>query len=101
MEFSTVSRMVNIAICLFGVAIIADILDAVFYFRFAQANGFRWFQFLPWNLTWQYLSSFPGNLLTVLGIAPYLLVWLMFSRLGSEFSDEALEHLDTFEEEND
>ena len=67
--------LIFITVGLFIVALVADILDIIFYIRFANANGFAWFQPLPWALMWKYLSTWPGNFLTILGFAPYLVVW--------------------------
>ncbi|MDB2526657.1 hypothetical protein OAK85_05160 [Mariniblastus sp.] len=75
-------RWLAISIGLVLVGGVADVLDGICYMRFARANGFGWFQLMPWGLTWQYLSSYPGNILTIMGVIPYLLMWAGFRFLA-------------------
>ena len=56
------------------VAVLADVADWVCFQSFLQRNGVGLFQTVPWGLTWQYVTTFPGHVLTFLGTAPYVVV---------------------------
>ena len=88
-----------IVISLFVVAMVSDILGAICYIQFARANGLGWFQPLPWAMNWKFFTSFPGNILTSLGVLPYLMIWAGFYFMGfdSELDDERFEQEDSGE----
>lgn len=63
-----------IGVALILVAVVADIVDVICFQIFLRGNGVGLLQKVPWALTWQYLTTFPGHVLTFLGIAPYVFV---------------------------
>jgi hypothetical protein len=55
------------------VGLTADILDMIAYRVFLSNKGIGFWDISGWGYFWEYISGFPGALLTFLGIAPYLI----------------------------
>ena len=60
------------------VGVVADIIDGFAYWFFLSNNGMSFWATPNWAMRWDYLASFPGGVLMLLGLAPWLfaLVWL-------------------------
>ena len=61
---------------------IADGIDIFVYRKFMIAHGVGWFDAPGWKLTFEYLFSFPGNVLTIFGLSPWVIamVYLFWPR---------------------
>ncbi len=55
---------------------IAGIVDGIAYFLHLRAQGIGIFMRVPWGVLWSYVSTFPGNLLTMLWLAPWAIAFV-------------------------
>jgi hypothetical protein len=63
-------------------SIIADGIDLFTYRKFMSNHSVAWFDSPGWKLSSEYFFSFPGNLLTILGLAPWGLPLIYLSWPG-------------------
>ena len=61
-----------IFLVIFGIVI--DIVDFYYYQRFLSSKGIGLFSIVPFDILFEYVSSYPGNILTILGILPWILL---------------------------
>ncbi len=54
--------------------LIADILDLYFYHLFLKQNGVSFWSIVSPNLIYKYVTNWPGNILTIIAISPWLLL---------------------------
>ncbi len=58
------------------VGLVVDIVDFWVYGNYLSEQGIGFFSTVPWSTKWQYLKTFPGNLLTLLGLGPWIIILL-------------------------
>ena len=60
----------------FGVLLIdsfiADGLDIWAYQQFMRSHGIGFFEAPGWKLTFEYFQTFPGNVLALIGLSPWI-----------------------------
>ncbi|MDP4643930.1 MAG: hypothetical protein NWS71_05745 [Opitutales bacterium] len=74
-EEPAVPKIFTVVGILIVVGLIADLVDFVFYRMHLAGGGIGWLDRIPWSVTWEYLSSPLGACLTILGLAPWLVLW--------------------------
>ena len=75
-------RALKVFVFLIGVGLVADVIDVFAYWHYLSTKGISFWETPDWTLLWEYITGFPGALLTLLGVAPWLimLVWVWWPR---------------------
>ena len=69
---SNFSKAVYIFIALVIVSLVADGIDIFAYRSFMNAHGIGFFEAPGWALTFRYFLSYPGNILTIISLSPWI-----------------------------
>lgn len=69
-SFDSISMVLGVTILLVVIGLVADILDIYYYNKFLASNELK--AWLSFKNLYEYVSTYPGNILTFLGFAPYL-----------------------------